>query len=128
MNKTILIVEDEQAIADSIAYALRTEGFTPLHVTLGEQALAAMQAQPAPLLVVLDVGLPDMSGDALARMLRDMPATRDTVLVAVTGYGQPADRDHSLAAGIDHHFVKPVDGSALIELLASVAQRKRAMD
>ena len=43
MGKTILIVEDEQAIADGIAYALRTDGFEPLHVTLGEQALAAMQ-------------------------------------------------------------------------------------
>ncbi len=68
--KTILIVEDEPAIADSIAYALRTDGFTPLHVTLGEQALAAMRAEPAPLLVVLDVGLPDISGLEVCRRLR----------------------------------------------------------
>lgn len=60
MSKTILIVEDEPAIADGIAYALRTEGYTPLHVTLGEQALAAMRApENVPELVVLDIGLPD---------------------------------------------------------------------
>ena len=75
MSKTVLIVEDEQAIADSIAYALRTDGFTPQHVMLGEQALAALRpapgnAAPAPVLVVLDVGLPDISGLEVCRRLR----------------------------------------------------------
>jgi two-component system, OmpR family, catabolic regulation response regulator CreB len=62
MQETILIVEDEAAIADSIAYALRTDGFAARHVGLGTQALAALREAhvQAPSLVVLDVGLPDM--------------------------------------------------------------------
>jgi two-component system catabolic regulation response regulator CreB len=69
MPKTILIVEDEQAIADNLAYALRTEGYDPRHVLLGAQALEAMRTEPAAL-VILDVGLPDMSGLEVCRRLR----------------------------------------------------------
>jgi len=124
---TVLVVDDNVDAAMMLSMMIEAAGHD---VEVEHTAQAALQriAVSLPDVCLLDVGLPDMSGDALARTLRDMPATRDTVLVAVTGYGQPADRDHSLAAGIDHHFVKPVDGSALIELLASVAQRKRAMD
>jgi two-component system catabolic regulation response regulator CreB len=77
MPKSILIVEDELAIADNIAYALRTEGFASHHLSLGESALAMLQARtiaPAPDLVVLDVGLPDINGFAVLSTI--MIATR----------------------------------------------------
>ena len=48
MSRTILIVEDEVAIADSLAYALRTDGYAPVHVSLGQQALDAVRAPPGP--------------------------------------------------------------------------------
>jgi two-component system catabolic regulation response regulator CreB len=94
MSKTILIVEDERAIADSIAYALRTDGFTPLHVMLGEQALAAMrpgpgEAAPLPALVVLDVGLPDMSGLETCRRLRQFS---DVPVIFLTARSDEIDR------------------------------------
>jgi CheY-like chemotaxis protein len=66
---------------------------------------------------VLDIGLPEMDGNELARRLRAQPGTSGAVLVAVTGYGQQHDRDKALDAGFDHHFTKPVDIDKLNALL-----------
>ena len=71
----------------------------------------------APKVCILDIGLPDMDGNALARCLRDLPQTRGTLLIAVTGDGRAEDRAAALAAGFDHHMVKLVDVHKLIELL-----------
>jgi PAS domain S-box-containing protein len=67
---------------------------------------------------VLDIGLPGMDGNALARHLLAQPATRNMVCIAVTGYGREQDRDAALAAGFRHHLVKPVDVAQLSRLLA----------
>jgi CheY-like chemotaxis protein len=72
---------------------------------------------------VLDIGLPDLDGNELARRLRSHPDTSSMVLLAVTGYGQQHDRDKALDAGFDDHFTKPVDIdrlNALLEHRASV--------
>jgi CheY-like chemotaxis protein len=58
-----------------------------------------------------------MDGNELARRLRAQPNTRNALLIAVTGYGRPQDREQALAAGFDHHLVKPVDVHRLVELL-----------
>lgn len=120
MNKTILIVEDEQAIADSIAYALRTEGFTPLHVTLGEQALAAMRAQPAPLLVVLDVGLPDMSGLEVCRRMRRFS---DAPIMFLTARSDEIDRIVGLEIGADDYVTKPFSPRELVARIRVILRR-----
>ena len=70
--------------------------------------------------MLVDIGLPDMSGHELARKLRDLPAVRDAVLVAVTGYGQEGERRRSRAAGFDHHWIKPLTFENLSELLTSL--------
>ncbi|MYN27501.1 two-component system response regulator CreB [Duganella levis] len=118
--KTILIVEDEQAIADSIAYALRTEGFTPLHVTLGEQALAAMRAEPAPLLVVLDVGLPDMSGLEVCRQLRQFS---DAPVMFLTARSDEIDRVVGLEIGADDYVTKPFSPRELVARIRVILRR-----
>ncbi|ASL49007.1 Cyclic di-GMP phosphodiesterase response regulator RpfG (plasmid) [Burkholderia sp. AD24] len=69
----------------------------------------------------MDIGLPGMDGYELARAVRATPQLRPVVLVAVTGYGDAAARQQSLAAGFDYHMTKPVDLSALERLLASAA-------
>ena len=70
-------------------------------------------------MVFLDLGLPGMSGYAVARQLRAMPEARDVRLVALTGYGTEADRERARAAGFDVHLAKPVDPHAVESLLAS---------
>jgi len=118
--KTILIVEDEQAIADSIAYALRTDGFTPLHVTLGEQALAAIRTEPAPLLVVLDVGLPDISGLEVCRRLRQFS---DVPILFLTARSDEIDRVVGLEIGADDYVTKPFSPRELVARIRVILRR-----
>ena len=69
MKPRILIVEDEPGIADTLQYALRTDGFEPASCATGEEALARIAAEP-PALVILDVGLPDASGFEIFKRIR----------------------------------------------------------
>jgi CheY-like chemotaxis protein len=83
------------------------------------RALEATRRAP-PDVAILDIGLPDLDGNELARLLRSQPETRATTLIAVTGYGQDHDRARALASGFDHHMVKPVDVAALLAVLEQV--------
>jgi CheY-like chemotaxis protein/anti-sigma regulatory factor (Ser/Thr protein kinase) len=118
----VLVVDDNVDAALMLAMIVEAAGH---QVDVEHAAGAALRrvAEAAPDVCLLDVGLPDMSGDELAALLRALPATRDALLVAITGYGQDTDRVNSLAAGFDHHFVKPVDSGALLKLLATVTAR-----
>ena len=68
--------------------------------------------------IILDIGLPGMNGYDAARAIRQLPGLADVHIVALTGYGQEADREKSREAGIDDHLVKPVDIDVLLEALA----------
>ena len=70
--------------------------------------------------MLLDIGLPVLNGYEVCHRIREQPWGKDLILVAVTGWGQEADRDRSLDAGFDAHIVKPVDQNALVRLLASL--------
>jgi PAS domain S-box-containing protein len=69
---------------------------------------------------LLDIGLPDMDGNELARQLRHQPETAKSILIAVTGYGQEQDRDAALGAGFHYHFAKPIDSAKLAGLLSGI--------
>jgi CheY-like chemotaxis protein len=71
----------------------------------------------------LDIGLPKLNGYDLARQLRQMPATRDALLVAVTGWGQEEDKQRAREAGFAHHIVKPADLRQIVAILESVTSR-----
>jgi CheY-like chemotaxis protein len=73
---------------------------------------------------LLDIGLPDIDGYELARQLRLRPSLAKSMLVAVTGYGQPEDRQRTAAAGFSHHLVKPADMVRLLTLLEDAASLK----
>jgi two-component system, OmpR family, catabolic regulation response regulator CreB len=119
--KTILIAEDELAIADSIAYALRTDGFTPVHVSLGEQVLAAMRGgAAAPALVVLDVGLPDMNGFEVCRQLRQFS---DVPVIFLTARSDEIDRIVGLEIGADDYVTKPFSPRELVARIRVVLRR-----
>ena len=92
MKPRILVVEDEPGIADTLQYALRTDGFEPSWAASGEDALAQLRAQP-PALVVLDVGLPDINGFELFKRLHEIA---DVPVVFLTARSDEIDRDVGL--------------------------------
>ncbi len=115
----ILIVDDNVDAADSIAMLLSMEGHRTRTVNTARAALlAAPEFKPE--VVLLDIGLPEMDGYEVARRLRAQNGSHRMRLVAVTGYGQPADRRRARAAGFDEHMVKPVEPATLQAFLRSV--------
>ena len=122
MPGTILIVEDELAIADSIAYALRTDGFQVRHVTLGEHALDAMRepAAETPALVVLDVGLPDTNGFEVCRRLRQFS---NVPVIFLTARSDEIDRIVGLEIGADDYVTKPFSPRELVARIRVVLRR-----
>lgn len=117
VGQRILIVDDNQDAADSIAMILKLEG----HDTkVAHDVTTALDSIPmyAPHVVLLDIGLPVIDGYEGARRMRLMDATREALIIAVSGYGQPEDRQRALEAGFDHHLVKPTDPLLLLRLIA----------
>jgi CheY-like chemotaxis protein len=119
----IMVVDDNQDAALMVAMLLEAVGH---EVTVEHAAKAALAHSAGARLDVflLDIGLPEMDGNTLARRLREQPETAGALLIAVTGYGQEHDREGTRAAGFDHHLVKPLDPGYLLTLLAGVAQAK----
>jgi signal transduction histidine kinase len=120
LSLRVLVVDDNVDGADSLTRLLRLVGHDVRMAHDGPAALT-IASEFLPEAVVLDLGLPGMDGFEVARRLRCRPETCGAVLIAVTGYGRDEDRFRSREAGLDEHFVKPVDVSALRALLANVA-------
>jgi PAS domain S-box-containing protein len=117
-RRRILAVDDNRDAVESLARLLRLAGHEVQLAIDGPSALEAAAAY-RPEVVLLDIGLPGMSGHDVARQLRATPEGRGLLLVAVSGWGQEDDRRRSREAGFDHHLVKPVDPDALRQLLAA---------
>jgi CheY-like chemotaxis protein len=115
----VLVVDDNQDFANSLALILRAQGNDVRVAHDGEAALDLVEAW-RPDIGFLDIGLPKLNGYDLARALRARAATTDMALVAVTGWGQENDRQRAFAAGFDHHLVKPAETARVLEILASV--------
>jgi CheY-like chemotaxis protein len=114
----ILLVDDNDDAAELLGELLRTLGHVTCVAHDGPAALR-MAAEFQPEVALLDIGLPVMDGYELARRLREIPTLKDVQLVAVTGYGQEADRLRSRDAGFDAHLVKPVQ----LEMLEPLFKR-----
>lgn len=104
----VLVVEDDAVTARTWVRVLGSLGHAVEIAADGPAALRAAQAR-LPDVVLLDLGLPGMDGYEVARQLRELPGEPRPVLIAVTGFGEPADRLHSYEVGIDLHLVKPVE-------------------
>lgn len=113
----VLVVDDNVDAADSLVLLLQMLGFDTDVAYSGEQALQLMDKRPASV-VLLDIGLPGLSGYEVATRLRATQGQRKLKLIALTGYGQSADRQRALDAGFDLHLVKPADPDALRLALA----------
>jgi DNA-binding response OmpR family regulator len=120
----VLVVDDNVDAAETLAEWLACEGHQVCVAHDGRSALD-VAAQERPHAYILDIGLPGMDGMELARHLRQMPHSAQAWLVALTGYGQEADRDKSAKAGFDEHFIKPVEAD---DLRASLARMQRRLD
>jgi PAS domain S-box-containing protein len=116
-RRRVLVVDDNTDAARSLAHLLGILGYQARAAHDGTAALAEA-ATFRPDVVLLDIGMPGMSGYELARRLRRLPGVSGALLVALTGWGQDEDRRRSREAGIDFHLVKPVDVAALQQLLA----------
>src|SRR5690606_20142892 len=112
IQRRILVVDDNIDVATSLMMVLEGSGHEIAVAHEGNEALQRAE-EFEPELVLLDIGLPGMDGYEVARRLRRNPRTRGAHLVALTGYGQPRDRERTAEAGFDHHFVKPVDVETL---------------
>lgn len=118
----ILIVDDNADAADTLSLFLSTVGHQ-LRVAYEGRSALELATQSPPDILLVDIGLPDIDGYELARRVRALPQTAHATLVALTGYGQPADRERSVVAGFNHHLTKPVDAAALLRLLATVPKQ-----
>ncbi len=112
----ILVVDDNRDAADGMQVWLRQAGHEVRTAYDGGEALAVVEAF-RPEVVLLDIGLPDMSGYEVARRLRSEDGIRDARLVAITGFGRPEDVALSREAGFDEHITKPADPEHVLRLL-----------
>ena len=118
----VLVVDDNVDAAKSVAMLLRTIGHDS---RLAHDGDGAMQAalEYVPDVVLLDIGLPIIDGYEVAKWIRQAPALKNVVLVALTGYGQESDRHRTQEAGFDQHLVKPVDFAKVQSILVAVAEK-----
>ncbi|MGJ9416594.1 ATP-binding protein [Massilia sp. CMS3.1] len=113
----VMVVDDNVDAASMLAMLLEASGH---QVQVEHCPLRALEQsrKTAPQVFLLDIGLPEIDGNELARRLRSQAETAASVLIAITGYGQENDRNVTVAAGFDHHLVKPVDTQVLASILA----------
>jgi signal transduction histidine kinase/CheY-like chemotaxis protein len=115
----IMVVDDNIDAATMLAMLLEAAGHRVVVAHRADQALDRSKEE-TPNVYVLDIGLPDVDGNELARHLRARPETVNAVLIALTGYGLPEDQKKTAEAGFDHHLVKPVDTEKLYKILSNI--------
>ncbi len=119
MQLRILVVDDNRDAGNSLGMLLKLLGAEVQVVHNGHTAVTMVQ-EYRPRVILLDIGMPDLDGFEVAKLIRETPQGQDAVLIALTGWGQDEDRRRSQAAGFDHHLIKPVDLAALQDLLVPV--------
>jgi PAS domain S-box-containing protein len=116
-RRRILVVDDNHDAANSLARLLKRLYGQDVHVAHDGPAALESVDRLHPEVVLLDIGMPGMDGYEVAQRLRKKPELAALKIVALTGWGQEADRVRSRAVGFDHHLVKPVDPADLCKLL-----------
>ena len=117
-RRRILVVDDDADTAESMALLLGLGGHDVRTAYDGPDAIETAKAFQ-PHVVLLDIGLPKMSGHEVAQHLRQQQETRLALLIALSGYGQEEDRQRALDSGFDHYLIKPIDYGALKTLINS---------
>jgi len=124
MPRPALIIEDDPDIAESVRFNLESEGFAPVVASTGEQGLTlALDAQNPPIVIVLDLMLPGISGMELCRRLRRENQTRRTPIIMLTAKTAEADRIAGLDLGADDYIAKPFSVRELVARVRAVLRR-----
>jgi DNA-binding response OmpR family regulator len=124
MIHPILIIEDDPDIAESLKYNFEREGWRALTAATGEAGLAAaLNKKEPPLLIILDLMLPGMSGIELCRRLRREPPTRRTPIIMLTAKASETDRVTGLDIGADDYITKPFSVRELLARMRAVMRR-----
>jgi CheY-like chemotaxis protein len=122
-SRRVLVVDDNQDTAYLVGAMLELDGHTVQIRFNGSDAIACASVfQPE--IVLLDVGLPDMTGYAVAMQMRQLIGLGNVILIALTGYGTVMDRTRSTEAGFDRHVVKPINSTKLGELMRTQKDRR----
>ena len=124
MNKRILIIDDEPAIRDMVAYALRKAEYEPVPAGDAREAQVRI-SERVPDLILLDWMLPGTSGLELARRFRRDELTREIPIIMLTARGEENDRVNGLESGVDDYVVKPFSARELLARIKAVMRRAR---
>jgi DNA-binding response OmpR family regulator len=119
--KRVLLVDDQPDVAEMIGLVLKMDGYECRAAETGHEALEVARTFD-PDVVILDIGLPDLSGYDVARALRQRAGSRP-YLVALTGWGQPLDRARAFEAGFDKHLLKPQTAASLRGIMRSATRQ-----
>jgi CheY-like chemotaxis protein len=115
----VMVVDDNRDVAESCKTLLEFSGHRVSTAYTAREALELAESTH-PDVILLDIGLPDISGYELARRIRATTWGGNAGLIAVTGWGQESDREQAFRAGFDHHLTKPISTDALETLLQSL--------
>jgi DNA-binding response OmpR family regulator len=120
----ILVVDDFPDAANIACMLLKILGHEVLAAYTGQGGLDAIETF-RPDIMILDIGLPDLSGYEIVRKIRQHPEHHDLYVAAITGWGQLEDRVKAIAAGFDQHVLKPVDADKLMSIVAAAESSTR---
>jgi CheY-like chemotaxis protein len=121
----VLVVDDNRDAADTLAEILKLSGHEVFVGHSGQEALD-LGARERPDAIILDIGMPDISGYEAARRVRQEPWGREVFLLAMTGWGQADDKAKAHAAGFNAHLTKPVDLDEVEQMLAKALKSRSA--
>jgi CheY-like chemotaxis protein len=121
----VLVADDNRDSADSLAMLLELSSHEVFVAHTGEEAMQIAH-RALPQAMILDLSMPDITGDQIARAIRREPWGAEVLMVAVTGWGRPEDQQRASEAGFDHHLTKPVDVDRMEQLLQDFASARAA--
>src|SRR5881394_2331650 len=114
-QRRILVADDNRDAGETLAMLLRLEGHE-VHVAVNGLEAVELFEQISPDVAILDIGMPGLSGHEVAKRIRELGRQPPVTLIAITGWGQKADKERAAASGFDHHFTKPVEPALLSRL------------
>jgi CheY-like chemotaxis protein len=116
--RRVLVADDNLDASETLALLLRFDGHE-VHVAHDGLEAIELFERLQPDVAILDIGMPRLSGHEVAQRIRALDTGRAVILIALTGWGQKADKDRAAASGFDFHFTKPVEPTKLSELIMS---------